>query len=104
MLAMLVGLAAIVWFASRSDAAFTATEQPGMAVRFQAQVGDGLEAKAAKVDWDLNGDGTYDEINTPEVTRTYAAAGKVDVVMRVTNAFGHETTVKRSINVGGGQP
>jgi hypothetical protein len=100
LLAMLIGLAAIVYFATRTGGSFSTVEEPGNTVRFSADVGDGVERKGAKVEWDFTGDDRPDAFE-PETTWTYASPGEYHVVLRVTDVFGDTKVVKRSVKVGG---
>jgi NADH-quinone oxidoreductase subunit L len=103
LLAMLIGLAAILWIVSRGDADFEVREEPGNAVRFMADVGDGIEKRATKVEWDFDADGSVDATD-PEVVKSFPGPGRYPVVLKITDAFGKEREVKRDISVGGGTP
>jgi NADH-quinone oxidoreductase subunit L len=98
LLAMLVGLAAIFFFASRPKTEFT-SQTDGLSVRFHAAVGDGVERRGAKAEWDFDGDGTFDGDGV-DVSHSYAAPGTYPVVLRVTDLFGHTVTVKHPVEVG----
>jgi NADH-quinone oxidoreductase subunit L len=100
LLAMLIGLAAIVYFATRSDGGFTAVEEPGHTMRFAADVGDGVERKGAKIEWDFTGDDRPDAFE-PETSWTYTAPGEYQVVLKITDVFGDTRTVQRAVKVEG---
>jgi NADH-quinone oxidoreductase subunit L len=103
LLAMLIGLAAILWLATRGDASFTVAEEAGLTLRFQADVGDGVDKAAARVEWDFDGDGTIDSTDV-ETSYTFPAPGSYPVVLRITGAFGTPREVKREVAVGRREP
>jgi NADH-quinone oxidoreductase subunit L len=101
LLLMVVGLASIFFFTQCGTLAFTAAVERGStSVRFQADVGDGVEKRAARVEWDFDGDGRPDASGA-ETTYTFRAPGKYPVVLHVTDPFGRSREVKRTIQVGG---
>jgi hypothetical protein len=100
LLAMLIGFAAIFYFATRSDATFTTTQEPGTTVRFNAEIGDGVERRASKVEWDFTGDDVADSTDA-ETTWTYAAPGEYSVLLRVTDVFGRTREQRQTVKVGG---
>ena len=103
LLAMLIGLAAILYFATRGGADFTAVTESGTTtVRFAADVGDGVERRASKVEWDFTGDDVADSTD-PEATWTYASPGEYTVLLRITDVFGRVHEERRPVRVGGEQ-
>ena len=48
--------------------------------------------------WDLNGDGTFDEVGAV-VTRKFSTAGDKQVTLRVTDDKGASATVSRTLQV-----
>ena len=71
--------------------------QPGQQVTFTS-TGSGNPTSYA---WDLNGDGKFDDGNTPTVTKTYDQAGAYKVALKVTS--GNKTAqVQHTIRVASG--
>jgi NADH-quinone oxidoreductase subunit L len=99
LVAMMLGLAAIVYFSTRMHDDFSVTPGDGTTVRFKANLGDGIEARGAQARWDFDGDGKPDSTG-PEASWTYGSPGTYAVELQVTDVFGRTATVKRSVEVG----
>lgn len=52
-----------------------------------------------RYEWDLDGDGAYDDAKTDNARRTYAKAGKVTIRLRVRNAAKKTATASKQITV-----
>ncbi|MEH3053658.1 MAG: PKD domain-containing protein [Patulibacter minatonensis] len=70
----------------------------GTPVQFDGS-GSGDDAKVASYAWDLDGDGTFETDGgaVPTISKTYAAAGTVNVRLRVTDDLGASAVIARSI-------
>jgi PKD repeat protein len=53
----------------------------------------------ASIDWDLDGDGEFDDAHGPSATRTFPAPGTYQVGLRVTDLDGLVSTSTRTITV-----
>jgi PKD repeat protein len=87
-------------------AAFTLTPNPansGQTVTFNGSTSSDPDGTVAKYEWDLDGNGSF-ETNTnatATVTSSYAAAGTVNVGLRVTDNSGATGTVTHALTVNG---
>jgi NADH-quinone oxidoreductase subunit L len=97
LLAMLVGLAAIFWFTTRPSTDFTSTAGEDQTVRFHADLGDGVERRGAKADWDF-GDGSAHTAG-PDPQHRFTSPGSYTVVLSVSDLFGHTQTVRHTVEV-----
>ena len=83
---------------------FTFTPNPpdqGEAVTFTFDPGPSINGQPV-VEWDLDGDGTYETSGTPDAQRTYTQPGPVTVRMRVTDDDpGAEATAQKTVTVNG---
>jgi YD repeat-containing protein len=91
---------------SPPTAAFTATPNPanvGQAVAFNAAGTTDVDGTIAKYEWDLDGNGSYetDTGTTAQTSKSYAAAGNVNVGLKVTDDDGLTNTVAHSVSVHG---
>ncbi len=101
--AMLVGLAVIVWFATRSSAEFTARAVGTTWSTSRPTWGTGARPAASqRADWDFDGDGHIDKTGQ-SVSWDFRQPGEYDVVLHLTDAFGHERKVEHKINIRGTQ-
>jgi NADH-quinone oxidoreductase subunit L len=98
LLAMLVGLAAILYFSTRHTTDFSYTQGQDYTVRFHADLGDGVERRAARAEWDF-GDGEKPTVG-PDAVHVYNGTGTYPVVLRVTDAFGRTQEITRTVSVG----
>jgi glucose/arabinose dehydrogenase len=88
-------------------ASFTATPPNGalpLTVAFDASRSSDPEGGALRFDWDLDGDGAFDDASGPRADRTYTVAGKVDVRLRVTDAAGATATTSVEVQPGNRPP
>jgi YD repeat-containing protein len=74
-------------------AAFTPTPNPALTdqtVSFDGSASSDADGTITKYEWDLDGNGTFetDTGTTPTASRSYAAAGTVNVKLRVTDSAG----------------
>ncbi len=83
---------------------FTATPSAvnkGQTVTFNGSASTDPDGTITKYEWDLDGNGTY-ETNTgttPTTSRSYTAAGNVEVKLRVTDDKGATTVSARTVTV-----
>lgn len=89
-------------------ARLTADKEWGTApltVHFDAGKSTGLETDTLAYEWDLNGDGKFNDGTDPTQTRTYAAATNVTVAVRVKDeATGKSSVAKLTIYPGDTPP
>ncbi len=78
----------------------------GQTVTFDATASADTDGTIAKYEWDLDGNGTYetDTGTTPAATNVYAAAGTVNVGLRVTDDTGLTGTSTAGVVVVQGHP
>jgi YD repeat-containing protein len=87
-------------------ASFTASPNPattGQTVTFDASASNDPDGSIAKYEWDLDGNGSYetDTGTTKTTTKSYTAAGTVNVGLRVTDADGMTATKTVPVFVNG---
>jgi PKD repeat protein len=87
-------------------AAFTLSPNPadsGQTVTFNGSTSSDPDGSIAKYEWDLDGNGSYetDAGTTATTTRSYTAAGTVNVGLRVTDNNGATNTVTHALTVNG---
>jgi len=70
----------------------------GRKVTFNSTAAD-PDGSVAKVVWDLDGDGKYDDAAGATASRTYRKAGKVKVGVQVTDELGASTTAAQSVRI-----
>lgn len=88
-------------------AVFTATPSSGVApltVKFNASGSADPTAQTLTYDWDLDGDGAYDDGSGKTISRTYTAGGSVSVGLKVTDPDDNSDTVHHTITVGSTPP
>lgn len=56
----------------------------------------------ASFDWDLNGDGAFETLNTPRPSRVFYSNGRYDVALRLTDSNGQIATDAITVTVHGG--
>ena len=54
--------------------------------------------------WDLDGNGTFGDASGARVQRTYTAAGRYDVAVRVSDGRGATSTATIAVTAGNNQP
>jgi hypothetical protein len=87
--------------AERPDAGFTASPaepRAGEAVSFGSTSCD-PDGRLVTQNWDLDGDGAFDDASGPSATWTFPAAGTQSVGLRVRSADGAEATERRNVVV-----
>jgi len=99
LIVMLLGLAAIFYFGTCQRDSFVATPKEGTTVSFVANLGDGVQRRGARTEWDFDGDGKIDATR-PEATWTFTAPGTYPVILKITDVFGRTEIIKRSVTVG----
>jgi PKD repeat protein len=72
--------------------------RPGKPVTFTSTSSD-PDGAIASQDWDLDGDGQFDDSSAPQTSRTFANAGVYTVSLRVTDDGGATAETTRSIAV-----
>jgi hypothetical protein len=75
---------------------YPASPVPGQQVTFAYTSGGAIAA----IDWDLNGDGIFDDAHGPSAARVFAAPGSYRVSLRVTDLDGFVGTATSTIVVG----
>ncbi|MBE2320848.1 PQQ-dependent sugar dehydrogenase [Solirubrobacter sp. CPCC 204708] len=88
---------------NRPTARLTATPTEGIVpleVRFDASASSDPEGRALIYEWDLDGDGAYDDSTEAAPSRTYTTPGNVTAGVRVTDATGQTDTASQTITVG----
>ncbi len=104
LVAVVVGVAAIVYFASRSSADFAAKPAGDNSALFTADTGAGPAAKGAVVQWDFDGDGKVDSTDA-QVRWDFGKPGAYRVTMWLTDGvFGRTGKVTRQVKVGAAPP
>jgi hypothetical protein len=108
MVGVVIGGALIFYYASSPDVDFDAKQGQGNNVEFIPKIGDGLDAKGALVEFDLDLDGetdfsgTYNPRTPMVVPYTFGGPGDYKVTMRVTDAVFNETySITKTIKVKG---
>jgi hypothetical protein len=81
---------------SASFVSFPASPLPGETVTFAYSAVGAIDS----LDWDLDGNGLYDDAQGPAAARTFAAPGTYRVGLRVTDLDGSVTTSMQTIVVG----
>jgi hypothetical protein len=102
LVALLVGGALVVAFATRRTLDFTWQPEGPLAARFHAEIGDGPAAAGAEVEWDFDGDGRTDSTDVDPI-RAFSNPGKYPVTLRVKSGpFSREQEVTHEVAVGPG--
>lgn len=70
----------------------------GKKVTFKAAAAD-ADGTVAKLAWDLDGDGKYDDASGPTAVHTFKKAGRAKVSLRVTDDLGATTTSTDSLKI-----
>jgi hypothetical protein len=77
-------------------AAFPGAPLIGQPVTFAYTAAGAIDA----IDWDLNGDGIFDDAHGPSATRMFALPGNYPISLRVTDLTGLASTTTQLISVG----
>ena len=88
-------------------AAFTATPSFGNAplhVSFDAHGSSDADGGTLTYQWDLNGDGLYDDATGVTVSRTYSSISEVTVGLKVTDSSNASDTISHVVSVGNSPP
>jgi hypothetical protein len=108
MVGVVIGGALIFYYASSPDVDFDVKQLQDSKVEFTPDIGDGLDAKGALVEFDflLDGEsdfsGTYNPGSPMVVPYQFGGPGKYKVTMRVTDAVFEETySITKTIKVEG---
>jgi hypothetical protein len=83
---------------SASFAVSPASPRPGKPVTFTSTSAD-ADGAITQQEWDLDGDGQFDDSSGPQASRTFAEAGVYPVSLRVTDDDGATAETTRSIAV-----
>jgi hypothetical protein len=84
------------WVPPAAFVSFPASPVVGEEVTFVYSSAGGTTS----IDWDLNGDGAFDDAQGPSATRAFPAPGTYEVGLRVTDLDGLVSTSTRTITVG----
>ena len=96
---LLVGSAALLYFASRPTLTIHHAVLEDGVVRFAADVGGGVSASQAELEWDFNGDGRADS-DEQVVTWNFGRPGSYEVTLSSSEpVFGRTKTVKATVVV-----
>lgn len=75
-------------------------QQVGTSITFDARGSAAGGGSITQYEWDLNGDGSFDETTTsPQVTSTFADATEIDVAVRVTQTDGQTSTAMTAVQI-----
>lgn len=73
-------------------------QQAGTSIKFDARGSAAGGGAITQYEWDLNGDGSFDETTTaPRVTSTYTDLADIEVTVRVTQTDGQTSTAATSV-------
>ncbi len=81
---------------------FDATPEKGstpLSVSFDASDSKDIDGQITKYEWDLNGDGKFDEATTKTASYVYTTNGKYEVGLQLTDNSGDTSIAKRTIDV-----
>jgi NADH-quinone oxidoreductase subunit L len=108
MVGVVLGGALIFYYASSPKVSFEYEQGEGNLVEFSPDVGEGLDARGALIEFDLDLDGeadiseTYDPASPMSVPYSFGGPGKYKVTMTITDAvFDKKYSVTRTVHVKG---
>lgn len=81
---------------------FSATPEKGstpLSVSFDASDSKDIDGQITKYEWDLNGDGKFDEGTAKTATFNYTTNGKYEVGLQLTDNSGDTNVAKRTVDV-----
>lgn len=81
---------------------FSATPEKGatpLSVAFDASDSKDIDGQITKYEWDLNGDGKFDEGTAKTATFNYTTNGKYEVGLQLTDNSGDTNVAKRTVDV-----
>ncbi|CAN5874336.1 hypothetical protein BH18ACT11_BH18ACT11_00830 [soil metagenome] len=73
-----------------------------LTVSFDGTSSSDADGSTLTHDWDLDGDGAYDDSTSPQPTYTYNAAGNYQIGLRVTDGQGASDTLDQSLTISAG--
>jgi glucose/arabinose dehydrogenase/PKD repeat protein len=73
-----------------------------LAVTFEGTASSDPEGTTLTYEWDLDGDGAYDDSTSPQPTYTYNTAGNYQVGLRVTDGQGSSDTLDQALTISAG--
>lgn len=75
-------------------------QKAGTSIELDARGSSAGGGRITQYEWDLNGDGVFDETTTtPRITSHYADLNDIDVAVRVTQTDGQTTTATTSVRI-----
>ncbi|MCX6733614.1 MAG: PKD domain-containing protein [Candidatus Peregrinibacteria bacterium] len=86
----------------KPNVVFSATPEKGstpLQVSFDASDSKDIDGQITKYEWDLNGDGKFDDSTSKTASYTYTTNGKYEVGLQLTDNSGDTNIAKRTIDV-----